>query len=314
MSSSGEQTPNEDGEFLVGDLLPPSEASRQNFSEVLNMLESHALSEHERVMQVGYQINDGSELTVVAGQSEGNSYGGSDEHRADLRFSLEADGHSEISRRAFSEDKTVKDEEDRREIAAKVGLVAGALPEDEASWLRDAWREAGADTDELAGHTVAHLLDTRPERLADAALEQSHYRLGRKLPDGTNITMSRFRGNQVFEQNWPMALDEVSLTLPGGKEYKYGGNRESEKLTVTDPAQTVKREVAETGPITSEIMPGVGFSLRGTPEIMREIWADEQAREEAARLGLDQPTEGKLNELTAALQVVGQQLELDRDV
>ena len=100
-------------------------------------------------------------------------------------------------------------------------------------------------------------------------------------------------------------INDSPLVRYNGKEYEYsrsaGGQ---ERMFIFDPQHEVERDLSQVPlPPPNSI---AGRVLRDTdnPDLRRSMLAIRAARLEARQLGLDAVTEGKMKELTAAVQAI----------
>lgn len=282
-------------EFDPSRLGPPTAETQGQLVEALDGLEPFASSDRTRAVALSYGNTDlPVSVNVYCAQHDGvDSLGNKRTGYSTLNVSVQG----EEGRFLLNAGSGSLDDSDREKMDSTVAKIIADLPEDEASWLGEAWAETKLEDKNLVPLSVDRLLDTAPYPVFEHVL---HF-IRASFHNGASITGDWLTGNEAFMSEFPpdQAVQTLFVTSFTGQEYeyrRYGSGREEVLAKVA--GEKVIREVETPAVIESDRGHGLTVSVRGDATFMRRLQTAIDERREADRLGMSKPTEGSVKDLT----------------
>ncbi|HTE21695.1 MAG TPA: hypothetical protein VK674_01495 [Candidatus Limnocylindria bacterium] len=294
---------------VLDQLQPPRAETRADYERQLEVLEMHASRHQNTSVEVLLSgENDESSLHVMVAVDRNREGQEAERTSASIDLMLqEGDSMVYFSNKPGPAEGLNRDETGRARIEEAVQKMAEGLPEDQRVWILETWAEAQSPEDTIFTTLAAEkLLDQ--DSVPFEALDMTTCYLRRDFEDGTHIASHWMRGNDVFNKEWPegMAIVNLDVVDPQGLEYNYSRFISgTEKLEIQDPKHKIPREIADVP--TELTVPGA--TVRGSAEFMQSMVAGLAAKAEAAKLGLDEVNDGKLQRLNGVLHDVATRLE-----
>lgn len=279
-------------------IKPPKLETQESLENALKALEPYVSASYTRAVNVIAQ-NEDSELRVELSQDYLES-----KKRGHINIAYEGpEGHFALSQGNVG---TLSKEQRQKMRGAVVGIIQKIDEEDKKRWLLEVWAKALHGNNDDIYAEVASLLDSCPYPY----IEYDHHSLNNSNILGGSVRMSWYNANQTMLEAWPAGFSICSIGIRlADKEIiyeKYASGEE--ELNIKDPRDEVEREIEETDIEPNESETGLGVTVRGPKEFIDYIHHGMQEIRENRQLGISDPTEEKMVDLTEVLGKVGDEL------